>query len=345
MVTPELGEFALIARLTAHLPSASGVIHGVGDDAAVMDCPSESYLVATCDALVEGRHFLRAHATAEQIGRRALAVNLSDLAAMGADPRFALVSLILPHATDPTWLDDLYHGLQLEAEQFGAAIVGGNIAATDGPLIVDITLLGFATPGKTVMRSGARVGDRLCVTGTLGAAAAGLLSLMEPQPPAHRTLGRALHDVQAAQRVPQPRVAEGRTLAASDLATAMIDISDGLAADLGHLCECSGVGAVVEVAALPISASTARVATAYQRTPLDLALFGGEDYELLFTVPRDSVEQALGVIRAAGGTARAIGWVIAAEGEPSTPMRLRLPDGSEHPLAARGWDHLRSSVT
>lgn len=343
MPTSELSEFELIARLTSQLPPASEVVQGVGDDAAVLNCPPGSQLIATCDALVEGRHFLRVHTSAEQIGRRALAVNLSDLAAMGGEPRFALVSLILPPATEPTWLDDLYRGLLLEANEFGVAIVGGNIAVTDGPLIIDITLLGVVAQGKAVLRSGAHVGDRVCVTGTLGAAAAGLLSFLKPFTEAHPALDQALDDVQSAQRVPRPRVAEGRALAASGLVTAMLDISDGLAGDLGHICERSGVGAVIEAGSLPISASTVQIATAHQRTPRDLALFGGEDYELLFTVPDNAVDQALAAVRAAGGSAVAIGWIVPAESGPSITLRLRLPDGTERPLAPRGWDHLHAS--
>lgn len=345
MPSTNFGEFELIARLTAQLPHADAVIHGVGDDAAVLDWLSGSQLAVTCDAQVERRHFLRDHATAEQIGRRALAVNLSDLAAMGAEPLFALVSLILPSDITADWLDELYCGLRVEAAEFDVSIVGGNIASTDGPLIVDITLLGRVARGKAVLRSGARAGDRVCVTGMLGSAAAGLISFLEPVEPGLSVIDPAIQQARESHRVPQPRVAQGSALAKSGLATAMIDISDGLAADLGHLCEQSAVGAVVEMAALPIASSTARIAAAYGRDPVELALFGGEDYELLFTVPPDKIEQALATVRAAGGTVHTIGWIIANDGEASPNMRLRLPDGSERSLPPRGWDHLRDTQT
>ncbi|HEY7832700.1 MAG TPA: thiamine-phosphate kinase [Ktedonobacterales bacterium] len=341
-------EFALIARLTAALPRSAAVALGIGDDAAVLDWQAETQLVATCDALVEGRHFLRASATAEQIGRRALAVNLSDIAAMGAEPLFALVSLILPAATDAAWLDDLYRGLRAEAEAFGVVIVGGNIAATAGPLIVDVTLLGQVARGRALTRSGARAGDRLWVTGTVGAAAAGLLTLLAPRPTDGPNVGPALEGaieiVRAAHLVPVPRVAEGRALAAAGAATAMLDISDGLAADLGHLCTRSQVGAVVEAAALPVAPATAAVARAYGRDPLDLALFGGEDYELLFTAAPDADERVLAAVQTAGGTARAIGWIVAGEPEAEGgALRLRQADGTDRALPARGWDHLRDA--
>ena len=258
---------------------------------------------------------------------------------MGAEPRFALVSLVIPPATDPAWLDDLYRGLRAEADVYGVSIVGGNVAATEGPLVVDITLLGSVAPGRAVARTGARPRDLLCVTGTLGAAAAGLLTLLEPHPQPDAALASAVRAARAAQVTPIPRVREGRALAALGAATAMLDISDGLAADLSHLCARSQVGAIVEAAALPITPQTSAVAHAYGRDPMSLALFGGEDYELLFTVRPEATNEALAAVGAAGGSASAIGWITPAE----HGMRLRQPDGTESPLAPRGWDHLRAA--
>jgi thiamine-monophosphate kinase len=333
----DLGEFGLIARLTRGLPQPPYVRLGAGDDAALLDCDDGSQIVATCDALVEGIHFVRAWATAEQIGRHALAVNLSDVAAMGGEPLAALVSLILPRATAVEWLDGLYAGLRAEAEAFGVGIVGGNVAATDGPLVVDITLLGRVPAGRALLRSGARVGDRLCVTGTFGAAAAGLLTLREPEGVGGAT-DPAVERVRAALRVPQPRVSEGRALAAGAGVTAMIDVSDGLAADLAHLCERSGVGAVVEADALPILDATWDVARRYGRDAIELALQGGGDYELLFAVRPEQEARALAAASTAGCAATAIGTVT----EAASGLRLRRGDGGWVQLEPQGWDHLRS---
>lgn len=336
--TRELGEFGLIARLTSGLPVNAGVIVGVGDDAAVLTCPPDTDAVATCDAQVEGRHFVRAVVTPEQVGRKALAVNLSDIAAMGATPRAALVSLMLPAETPIEWLDGLYAGLRAEAAEFGVAIIGGNVAATSGPLIVDVTLLGQVARGRAVLRSGGGVGDRLYVTGTLGAAAAGLLTFGGRSPTGLEVVDSVLAEVRAAHLTPQPRVNVGIALANTGAITAMLDVSDGLAADLAHLCARSEVGALVDSAALPIDAATRAVAVAYGRDPLELAMSGGEDYELLFAARAGTDDAVAAAVAAAGGTARAIGWLT----EPALGMRVRGEDGAEAQLLARGWDHLMS---
>lgn len=335
----DLGEFGLIARLTHELASRADVVLGVGDDAALLDPGPDTLIAATCDAQVEGRHFLRDLATPEEIGHKALAVNLSDIAAMGAEPLWALVSLLLPPTLDVAVLDGIYAGMNALARRYGVAIVGGNVSGTDGPLVLDVTLLGRVRRGHEVRRSGAQPGDRLLVTGTLGAAAAGVLALVSaasasPVPPA------ALERARAAMAAPTPRVAEGRALAGTDLVTAMLDISDGLAADLGHLCTVSGVGAAIEAGMLPIDDAVRQIASAYGRDPVALALAGGEDYQLLFSVRQDGVEAAMAAVAAVGGTAHEVGFVTAAE----SGLRLRLPDGSEQPLAPVGWDHLRSAL-
>lgn len=333
-----IGEFELIARLTADLPADPSVVIGVGDDAAVLACPPDMELVATCDAQVEGRHFLRASATAEQVGRKALAVNLSDIAAMGALPRAALISLALPSDTPLAWLDDLYAGLRAEAAAFGVAIVGGNVTATTGPLMIDVTLLGHVARGRAVTRAGGRAGDRLYVTGTLGAAAAGLITLRAPVPNDPVVAPTLLDRARAALLTPTPRVGEGMALAATGAVTAMLDVSDGLAADLGHLCERGGVGALVDATALPIDEAARAIAAAYGRDPLTLALSGGEDYALLFTARADAEPVVVAAVSAAGGTPHAIGWLT----PPAEGMRLRHADGVVAPLPARGWDHLAS---
>ncbi|HEV8189982.1 MAG TPA: thiamine-phosphate kinase [Ktedonobacterales bacterium] len=333
----ELGEFGLIARLSGDGGTRPDVLLGVGDDAAVLEFGGESLLVATVDAQVEGRHFLRGVATPEEIGHKALAVNLSDIAAMGAEPLWALISLFVPPDLAVEVLDGVYAGFKGLAGRFGVALVGGNVAATDGPLAIDVTLLGRAARGRVLTRAGGQPGDLLLVTGTLGAAAAGMLSLSSDSRLA--SLAReVLMRARQAQVVPQPRVDEGRALAATDVVHAMIDASDGLAADVRHLCERSGVGAELEALSIPVDPAAVAVATALRHDPLELALTGGEDYELLFSVRPGDEAQALNALREVGGSAHLIGRLTVEPG-----LRLRHADGREVALAPRGWDHLASS--
>ncbi len=330
-----LGEFGLIARLTAGLPTSPDVLVGAGDDCAVLEVGGGQVLLATCDAQLDGQHFLRAVATPEQIGQRAMAVNLSDIASMGGTPRFALVSLLLSSDLPASLLDGVSMGLRQEAARYGAVIVGGNITASPDLLGIDITLLGQMPREQVLLRSGARPGDALLVTGTLGAAAAGLHLLLHPELSVPESIA---HSLKAAQLTPVPRVPEGRLLARLGSVTAMLDISDGLAGDLGHLCAQSRVGARIDQAALPISAATLEAARLAGQSALEWALYGGEDYQLLFTAPQSAVSRVKELLWLATGTpVTAIGAVL----PPEAGMQLCAPDGTMQPLAARGWDHLR----
>ena len=330
----ELGEFGLIARLTAGLHQSPEVIAGVGDDAAVLEIGGDYLLVATCDAQVEDTHFRLRHTQPYNIGRRALAVNLSDIAAMGAQPRFALISLFLPPTLDVGILDGIYTGLRDEAAQFDVAIVGGNIARNAERLILDITLLGTGMRHKLLRRNNAKPGDVVMVTGSLGAAAAGLL-VLEDEDLAAKLSPESLVEVLAAQRTPTPRVLAGQWLAEHGVTTG-IDVSDGLAADLSHICEASGVSAHITAELLPIQSEVITIATLDGRSPQDLALFGGEDYELLFTVSADRTDALVHDLFAATGiSATAIGTICEGEG-----LTLFL-QGKPLPLRSTGWDHLR----
>ncbi|MBO0795699.1 MAG: thiamine-phosphate kinase, partial [Ktedonobacteraceae bacterium] len=277
------GEFELIARLTRGLVGGAGVEEGIGDDCALLDPGGDEHLLATCDSQVEGNHFTLHTSTPQQIGRKALAVNLSDIAAMGGIPRYALISLILPPQCPA--LDEIYAGLREEAERYGTVIVGGNIATTGrtGQLIIDITLLGTVERGRALLRSGAQAGDLLCVTGQPGESAAGLHTLLYPNPD---YASEALEVVQARHQTPQPRLREGRILNrfGPQIVTALIDVSDGISGDLGHLCERSRLGALVETERLPLSAPLRSIAATAAHDPYAWFLHGGEDYELLFTV-------------------------------------------------------------
>ncbi len=335
------GEFELIDRLTQGLPSHAGVVVGVGDDCAVLDQGGNGLLLATCDCQVEGVHFTFQTSSPEEIGRKAMAINISDIAAMGGEPRYALVSLILPLRQSMEPLEDIYTGLRQEAEQFSIAIVGGNIsgAGKSEQLIIDITLLGSIERGHALLRSGARIGDTLFVTGSLGDSAAGLYTLLHPDYP---YLPEARDTLRSIHRVPRPRVREGRILSqlGPEIVTAMLDISDGLSGDLQHICERNHVGAYIEIARLPLSPALQAVASTVARDPIEWALHGGEDYELLFSVSPGKEETVIEAVQSATGTpVTAIGILCPAEQR----MKLVWPDGHEEVLVPRSWNHLRRS--
>lgn len=331
----EIGEFGLIDRIARSLPPpGEGVIVGIGDDVAVLR-GSGRYILATCDIQVEGVHFLREKIRPYQLGRKAVAINVSDIAAMGGVPRYLLVSLVLPKETEVEFVDGLYEGMREECARWGAEIVGGNMAHSPGGVIVDLFLLGEAEPEHLLRRSGARVGDRVLVTGTLGDSAAGLALLTHPEiecPDVHREFVLRRH------LTPTPRLWEGRAAARSGLATAAIDVSDGLASDVGHICEASGVGVRLWEEAIPISDAARAVAGAVGVDPLEWALFGGEDYELLLAAPADRAEDLARWIQEETGTpVSIIGEIV----PPDEGMVLVRGDGSTLPLRKGGWDHFR----
>ncbi|GCE13194.1 thiamine-phosphate kinase [Tengunoibacter tsumagoiensis] len=336
-----LGEFELIARLTQGLHSRADVALGVGDDCALLELGGDLQLLATCDSQVEGVHFTLQTARPEQIGRKALAVNISDIAAMGGVPRYALISLILPQQIAIETLEGIYRGLQQEAERYELSLVGGNIASSHGSkqLIIDITLLGTIERGRALLRSGAEVGDLLCITGQPGSSAAGLYTLFHPDQPYDAT---ALISVQATHHTPEPRVSAGRLLSrfSPQQVTAALDVSDGLSGDLQHLCERSHVGALVEQAKLPISQHLFAIAQAARRDPFAWILHGGEDYELLFTLKPSAQQEVLKALWAETGTPVSVIGAILPESEG---LRIRLLDGREEALRAQSWDHLRQS--
>jgi thiamine-monophosphate kinase len=309
-----LGEFGLIDRLI-HILGDGDLEVGIGDDTAVIDRPGAEQLLATVDMLVEGVHFTLDGLHPFALGRRALAVNLSDIAAMGGNPLFALVSLALPPDRPARLIVDLYRGLRHEAAAFHTSIVGGNLAGTAGPLVIDLALVGEVARGRAVLRSGAREGDILAVTGVLGAAAAERLS------------GRQ------ASWVPQPRLRAGKALADAGLAHAMIDLSDGLGGDVHHLAQASGVGAVIEEDALPIAIGARRLAEDNNLDPYELALYGGEDYELLIAMSEDAVERARSLL---GPVPLTIVGTVLAAGQGITVEHV---GGTRDPLEARGWAH------
>jgi thiamine-monophosphate kinase len=319
-----LGEFDLIAKYFTRHSARKDVLLGVGDDAALLAVPPGRVLVAATDTLVEGRHFL-AGTPASSIGHNALAVNLSDLAAMGAEPAWALLSLSLP-SSDERWLEAFAGGLLALADAHGVALVGGDTVR--GPLVVTVEVLGFVEPGRALRRSGARPGDLLYVSGSPGESAAGLDIL--------RGSGRfdEIADPLVRRHLyAEPRVALGREL--GTLASAAMDVSDGLLGDLRKLCAASGVGATLELDTLPVSAALRARCTPAECEHYVLA--GGDDYELLFTAPpsAQAAVESLDRDAAAAGRPRLtrIGRI-----EPGHAVRCTR-DGRAVEVAEAGFDH------
>lgn len=315
------GEFELIARHFATLtPPRIDVVLGVGDDAALLDLPPGQELVATVDTLALGVHFF-ADCPPSALGHKALAVNLSDLAAMGAEPAWALLALTLP-AADDAWLTQFAVGFAALAREFGVSLVGGDTCR--GPLAVTITALGHAPRGRALRRSGARPGDGVYVSGEIGAAGLAVLARR-----GEITLPPAL-GAHAAQRLdyPRPRVALG--LALRGLASAAIDVSDGLLADLGHVCAASGVGARLDVARLPLP-DGARAVTSTERL-----ISSGDDYELCFTVSPQYAPALAALAANADCAVTRIGHIEAVPG-----LWLVDADGQARLATQGGHDHFR----
>jgi thiamine-monophosphate kinase len=308
-----IGEFEIIARYFTRDSNDSDVVLGVGDDAAVLAV--DGSLVVTVDSLVPGVHFPDGTAP-HLLGYRLMAVNLSDLAAMGASPRWCTLALTLPKADD-VWLEGFSRGLFELAERFGVALVGGNLAR--GPLNLTLQLMGSVEPKRMLTRGGGHIGDDIYVTGTLGDSAAGIMLINErTAAPA----GSAAAALKERFYRPVPRVGAG--LALGPLATAAIDISDGLLADLGHICKASSCGATIDVERVPVSAELLSLFPPQEA--LAQALGGGDDYELCFTAPPSRAEEIEAALEAAGTPVRRIGQLVAGQtivcrrdGEPFTP--------------------------
>ncbi len=329
------GETGLIERLRATYAGAvgSGLALAIGDDAAVLDVPAGLQVVVTTDLLLEGVHFRRDWSDAYSIGWKAAAVNLSDLAAMGADPTFTFVSLALPPDETVESVERLYDGLCDCLSRYGAKLAGGDTNRALSGLVLNITQLGTVPSGQALKRTGAKAGDVLLVTGTLGDSAAGL-SLLEQHGAARaEKLCRSL--VQSHRR-PQPRVVAGLALREAGLIHCCMDLSDGLAADLPKLCAASGVGALVDVSRLPVSNDLAATAAELDRSAWELALSGGEDYELLIAVAPADLEAARAAVAATGTTLTPIGEIT------RTGLRFIGPDSADLPTSAGGWDHFAS---
>jgi thiamine-monophosphate kinase len=317
-----LGEFDVIARYFSRASARGDVLLGVGDDAALLTPPPGQALVAATDTLVEGRHFLPG-TPAAALGHQALAVNLSDLAAMGAEPAWALLSLSLPRS-DERWLGDFASGLYALAERHGVALVGGDTVA--GPLVITVEVLGFVPPAEALRRSGARAGDLVIVSGAPGLSAAGLEELQAGRATFESKDARVRRFLRA-----EPRLALGRAL--RGFATAAMDVSDGLLGDLGKLARSSGVRACIDLERLPVAPELAAYSLAEQER---LVLHGGDDYELLFTLPSDHFGHIAHLAETGSCSLRCIGAMVQGEG-----VECRR-DGAHVDVAGKGYDHFAS---
>jgi thiamine-monophosphate kinase len=344
-----LGEFGLIDRIRERVRvRCAGILVGIGDDAALLALEAGNRLLVTTDMLLEGVHFQWGWRCFRELGKKAVAVNISDIAAMGGRPWYGLLGLAIPSAgVALEGLDALVGGMEDEAEAYGVSIVGGDTCGSRSGLVLSVTMIGLPPASGPILRSGARPGDGVWVTGSLGGAAAGLLALergFRPGRPWPAALARpewvegadetAIQAALAAHLTPVPRVAAGQALVGN--ATAMIDVSDGVASDAGHVAAESRVGIRIHARHLPIHPGAEVMARLTGRDALDLVLRGGEDYELLFTAATDprpvlgTAAPGLPVTRIGETTAEAVGPVLVREG------------GRAEPLAG-GFDHLRSA--
>lgn len=323
-----MGEFELIARLAPLLGGiGDGVVVGHGDDAAVLTMGDLAGVCLTVDALVADVHFRRDLSSLGDVGWKAIAVNASDLAAMGAQPRAAVVTLCRPASLAVDDVEAIYEGMQAACARWGMSLVGGDTVASP-TLVLSVTALGGVDPASAVRRGGARPGDRVVVVGPLGAAAAALAQLaagMEPDP-----------SLLAAHRRPVALVRAGQVLAAHG-ATAMIDVSDGLGADLGQVCAASGVRARIDWSCLPVAAGAQEAARAAGRDPVEVVAGGGEDFALLAAVPAGAAEAAAVAAGNAEGVAAAVVGEFAPAGGPAV---LLARDGyDDRDLSTLGYDH------
>lgn len=327
----DLGEFGLIDRIRARFPQPVPPELGIGDDAALLSPSPGMQLVVSTDLLAEGVHFERSFGQLRLLGRKSLAVNLSDLAAMGAKPRWFFLSLAIPAGFPLDEIERFLDGLAEQAAEYGVLLAGGDTCGSKSGLVISVTVMGEQRPERLVLRSGARPGHEVWVSGTLGDSALGLQLLQA---------GEAIKNDIATNYVitrhldPTPRCRLGQALAEAALVSAMIDLSDGLLADLGHLCHQSDCGAAIELSQIPRSAPFDVVTTGTSAPPWHLVAAGGEDYELCFTAPADQRAAILKTANSAGIPVTVIGKVT-----DSGRVVAHLPDGSNFQPSASGYTH------
>ena len=321
-----LGEFGLISRIAAGVFTHESVLTGIGDDAAVTALSTGMQLLTSTDMLLEDVHFRRAWHDPYRLGRKSLAVSISDIAAMGGIPRWALLSLAVPSDLQLDFIDDFMRGFLAMASENRVALIGGDTCSSRSGLMISVTVMGEQSPDRIVRRTGAMPDDDIWVTGSLGDAALGLKLLENGEAVSDDLLSRLLD--------PNPRVSVALALAEAGLATAMIDVSDGVLADYGHIAEQSGVGGRIRLDALPLSAAFRRHTADLPAINLHLALSGGEDYELCFTSRRSNREKIGDCVKKCGIEVTRIGIVTSSPGVTAVN-----PDGTPYNSQTKGFNH------
>ncbi len=351
MKLSQLGEFGLIENAKDTFKSLNkNIVVGIGDDCAAIKPRKGFLLIATTDALIEGIHFKFYYTKPYQLGIKSIYVNLSDIAAMGGIPRYALLSIAVPPSFSVKFMDEFLKGVKEGAQKYKVSVIGGNISSSPptllppqvgeekgGVFFINITLLGEIEKKYMVLRRGAKIGDKIFVTGWLGDSAAGMKMLKSGQWSVVSGQRRKLVN---RHLVPIPRLAEGRFLAVKGLATSMIDISDGLASDIRRLCEESGVGANISIKNIPISkelkdftSSQLKTHNSKLITSIDFALYGGEDYEILFTVRPENVAKLMGLWKGMKIPITMIGEIT------KKGINIINKNGKTAPLQREGYNH------
>lgn len=325
-----LGEFEFIEQIQkAFLKPNDSIPLGIGDDAAAIIPTAQKYSLLTTDTLIEGIHFDRRTSSFEQVGIKSIMVNVSDIAAMGGLPLFFMVSLGIPSQVTLKNLKQLYRGISKGAKTCGINLIGGNTTRTQGSFFIAISLVGEVSKKQMVKRSGAQLGDALYVTGTLGDAAAGLDCLK------NKLNLKSYAKMVKRHQNPLARWKEGETLSKARIPSAMIDLSDGLTADLYHIMKKSKVGAELIAAEIPISLTLKRYVKLRKVEAIEFALYGGEDYELLFSVPQEKEKKLKGLIKDGLVQASRIGAII----PKRKGLILKSADGIARKIVPRGYDH------
>ncbi len=324
-----LGEFGLIELIRSRFPQPSPPELGIGDDAALLSPSPSSQLLVSTDLLAEGVHFNLEFCSPYLLGRKALAVNLSDIASMGATSRWFFLSIAIPAGFPLATIEGLLDGLSAQAAEHNCILAGGDTCSSKGGLTISITIIGEQKPELILKRSGAKYGDDIWVSGTLGDSALGLQLLLQG-----KRLGSGEDYLLLRHIDPVPRCNLGVKLAESDQVNAMIDISDGLLADLGHICESSGCSAEIQLEKIPLSSSFTKYFSDSSSIPWSLVISGGEDYELCFTASPDNRNTIYELAKTAGIQVTVVGKVGGSDG-----IRTIKPDGKEFRPTASGYTH------
>lgn len=335
-----IGEFGLIRQLTHQWPTSSPwVVKGVGDDAAILKARQGQQLLISTDVFIEGIHFDLAYQTPKDVGWRAGVANLSDIAAMGGTPLYLLVSMAVPVRVPPQHIREFYRGLKAACRPFTVELIGGDTSSSPSQMFLSLTIVGSVRANRALTRNRAEVGDRIYVTGTIGDANAGLRILHTHLTNLRGFSPSAVEKFLIRRHVrPTPRVHVGQLLVARNLAHAAIDLSDGLSSDVGHVCDESHVGAEIRGNALPLSSQLRAFAQRQNADPMEIALQGGEDYELLFTAPAKRHQNVLQVSEQTRVPIACIGEI-----KPKTFGRqLELPEGRKRKLANKSFTHFRN---